>query len=234
MAGKFTKEEAERRLKTMPEEVRVIFEKAVKIREAEFREKDARRLKEELTYSVIEPLPLPEQMAILLNYFGSCRRQIGITQEGQPCGLFNLMFPEISGLEPIAKISRVKEGNLMLELNAMFPDKKGPSRGRINLFQLTLGVDGSGGLRSISDVSKVWKNLDKQVKSWLENNLVDEKTFVDRLKDPQHSLFAGLSRYLGARQAFLENGSLRFIWDNRNDIFTISAERDNRAGGPGR
>ncbi len=183
--------------------------------------------------AAIQNLPLLEQMAVLLNVSGKVEQKIAVTPEGQPCELFNLMFPEVSGMGPIAKISRLNDGNLILELSAMFPDKKGSSMGRFNLFQLPVTVDDNGALRLNQDISRIWKDLPKQVKNWLEDNLLKEAEFTARLRDPQQTLFRGLSNFLGKRQAFLKNGSLKFAWDNKSNLLAVSAERDNRAGGAG-
>jgi len=219
-------EQVEERLWDLPEEGRTIFEKAQTLREAEFREKDIPK--------IIQNLSLLERMAVMLNFSGKVEQKIAVTPEGQPCELFNLMFPEVSGMGSIAKVSRSNDGSLMLELSAMFPDKKGSSIGRYNLFQLPIMVDDNGTLRSSQDVGKVWKELPKQVKNWLEDNLLKEAEFTARLRDPQKTTFRGLSNYFRKRQAFLKDGSLKFVWDSKNNLFSISGERDNRSGGPGR
>jgi len=206
-------EQVEERLRDLPEEVRTIFEKAQTLREAEFREKDIPK--------IIQNLSLLERMAVMLNFSGKVEQKIAVTPEGQPCELFNLMFPEVSGMGSIAKVSRSNDGSLMLELSAMFPDKKGSSIGRYNLFQLPIMVDDNGTLRSSQDVGKVWKELPKQVKNWLEDNLLKEAEFTARLRDPQKTTFRGLSNYFGKRQAFLKLGSLKFVWDSENNLFSI-------------
>ncbi|MCG2692285.1 hypothetical protein L6272_05685, partial [Microgenomates group bacterium] len=82
------------------------------------------------------------------------------------------------------------------------------------------------------DYDDLWKVLDKPAREWLEQNISKEE-FLRRLKDPQKAVANNLAKLLGKRQAFLEDGSLKFAWDNKSSLLTISAQRDNRTGGVG-
>ena len=224
------KEEAKKRLENLPEAARTIFEKAVKIREAKFVAEDIPE--------IIKDLPLLEKMAVMLNVSGRVEQKIAVTTEGAHNDLLALMFPELAGFDLIAKLVRSQDGdaNLLVGFSAMFPDsKKGRSSFGRRYFNLPIKVDESGALCSrlqAKDYDDLWKVLDKPAREWLEQNISKEE-FLRRLKDPQKAVANNLAKLLGKRQAFLEDGSLKFAWDNKSSLLTISAQRDNRTGGVG-
>lgn len=231
-------EDVEKRFGSLPFGVVKIIVKALRIADAKFEVEDIPQLKAELIEQIIKPLPLVERMAIMLNVSGRVEQKIAVTTEGAHNDLLALMFPELAGFDLIAKLVRSQDGdaNLLVGFSAMFPDsKKGRSSFGRRYFNLPIKVDESGALCSrlqAKDYDDLWKVLDKPAREWLEQNISKEE-FLRRLKDPQKAVANNLAKLLGKRQAFLEDGSLKFAWDNKSSLLTISAQRDNRTGGVG-